>query len=232
MAGTVVGGTMLVVATIVCGLVATVVGWIPPRGDWMYRVSKLWARLLLAASFVRVRCQFETELDPQRGYVFMANHQSMFDIPVLLVTLPGQSRFLAKRGLFRIPIFGWGLHAGGFIPVDRKDRKAGAATFAAALDRLRKGRSILLFPEETRSTDGQLLPFKRGGFLLALRSGYPIVPVGIRGTSAVQSKASYAIRPGTVDVRFGTPIDPRDERFTGRGAALEAVREQIVALIS
>lgn len=229
---TVIGTATLVLATVVCGLAGTALGLVPPRGDWTYRVARLWARLLLLGGFVRVRARFEAPLDPRRGYVFMANHQSLFDIPALLVTLPGQTRFLAKRSLFRIPIFGWGLHAGGFVPVDRGDRKSGAETFAAALDRLRGGRSIVLFPEETRSLDGRLLPFKRGGFLLAKRSGFPIVPVAIRGSLAIQSKTSFLIRPGTVEVRYGRPLDAADLPLRGDGALPEVVRDRLETLLA
>ena len=96
---------------------------------------------------------------------------------------------------------------GGFIPVDRRTRNAGES-FRAASERLRRGGSVLLFPEETRSADGRLLPFQRGGFLLALRSGLPIVPVGLRGTMAVQTPKSFRIHPGRVLVRYGAPLDP------------------------
>jgi len=160
----------------------------------------------------------------------MANHQSLFDIPVLLATLPGQTRFMAKQGLFRIPIFGWALSAGGFIPVDRQDRSRAKEAFASAVARLQAGASVLVFPEETRSLDGRLLAFQRGGFLLALKSGLPIVPVGIAGTLAVQGKRSFLIHPGEVSVRYGAPIAMTGFDLRQKRELLLIVRDRIAQL--
>jgi len=220
----------LVLASIICGFVACFVGWLPPRGDWAYPLARLWSGGWLWFAGVRPQVSQEVALDPHQGYVFLANHQSYFDIPTLIHTLPGQTRFMAKRGLFQIPIFGWALHAGGFIPVDRRDRKSGRATFAAALDRLSRGRSVLIFPEETRSRDGRLLPFKRGGILLALKSGYPIVPVGIRGTAAVQPPGSLRVRPGPVTVRYGKPIKVTELAAEERRGLAALVRAEVERL--
>ncbi len=220
----------LVLASLFFGFLACFVGWLPPRGDWAYQLARMWSRGWLWLAGVRPEVSRESELDPSQGYVFLANHQSYFDIPTLIHTLPGQTRFMAKRGLFQIPIFGWALHAGGFIPVDRRDRKSGRATFAAALDRLSRGRSVLIFPEETRSRDGRLLPFKRGGILLALKSGYPIVPVGISGTAAVQPPGSLRVRPGPVTVRYGMPIEVADFAAEERRGLAVQVRAEVERL--
>lgn len=227
---TVAGNAMLVIATIVLGSLATLFGWLPPRGNAVYTLGRLWSRLLLGASLVRLRHRFEAPLDARRGYIFMANHQSMYDIPALMATTPGQGRFMAKRGLFQIPIFGWSLRAGGFIPVDRKDRASGEQTFKVALERLQAGNSLLIFPEETRSRDGALLPFKRGGFLLALKTGFEIVPVGIRGSREARPRGSNIIRPGEIVVRYGAPVDPAAFGIRGRRALLTTVRERIAEL--
>jgi 1-acyl-sn-glycerol-3-phosphate acyltransferase len=137
---------------------------------------------------------------------------------------------VAKQSLFRIPIFGWGLSAAGFVSVDRADKASARQTFAAAEQRLRSGGSILLFPEGTRSAGDTLLPFKRGGFLLALRTGLPIVPVGIRGTRAVQAPRQRSIRPGTVEVRFGAPIAVRDYGVRRKRELIAEVRRRLAEL--
>lgn len=201
------GNLFLVLETTILAVVTLLVAWIPPRGAWSFAVMRAWSNALLAASLVRVEVQYAPELEPGRSYVFLSNHQSLFDIPVLIATAPGQIRMVAKRSLFQIPLFGWALKAGGFISVDRADRSTATQTFAAASARLHQGTSILLFPEGTRSLDDTLLPFQRGGFLLALKSGLPIVPVGIRGSRAIQRKGSFAIHPGTITVTYGAPID-------------------------
>jgi 1-acyl-sn-glycerol-3-phosphate acyltransferase len=227
---TLTGNLYLVAGSLLMSLVAIAVGWLPPRGNWSLLVMRLWACSLLRASLVRVEARFAAELDPRASYVFLPNHQSMFDIPVLLATVPGQVRMMAKRSLFRIPFFGWALAAGAFISVDRKDRSGAREAFAAAGARLRQGTSILMFPEGTRSLTDTLLPFERGGFLLAIRSGLPIVPVGIRGTRAVQRKGSWSIRPGTVAVRYGAPLRVEDFGVRRKRELMEEVRARIAEL--
>jgi 1-acyl-sn-glycerol-3-phosphate acyltransferase len=215
-----VGSTILAIATIL-------VSWIPPRGICAFAVMRIWANGVLAASLIRVEVHCSPELEPGKSYVFLANHQSLFDIPVLLATSPGQIRMMAKRSLFQIPIFGWALKVGGFISVDRADRSTATQSFSSAFARLREGTSILLFPEGTRSLDDTLLPFQRGGFLLAMKSGLPIVPVGIRGSRAVQRRGSFAIHPGTVAVTYGAPIDPSAYGMRRKRELIAEVRRSI-----
>lgn len=220
----------MLVATVVFGLLGTLFGFVPPRGRWMLLCCRLWSHCVLWASGVKVSHHFEVPLDPAKGYVFLANHQSMYDIPVILVTVPNEVRFLAKRSLFFVPFFGWALWTGGFIPVDRKNRKAAQKTFLIAERTLRQGHSIVLFPEETRSQDGQLLPFKRGGILLAQRTGFEVVPVGIEGTCLVKPKGSYHVKPGKVAVRYGPPIPPAGKGAEKQAAFGDQVRQEIARL--
>lgn len=221
----------LLVATIVCGGCAMFLGWLPPRGNWTYRFARLWSRWMMLGAWSKVTSEFEQPLDPRQGYVFLANHQSLYDIPAVIMGIPGQARFLAKKSLFRIPFFGWALAVGGFVPVDRSDRKASQETFRVAVDRLEAGHSIILFPEETRSRDGELLPLKRGGVLMALKTGFPIVPVGIDGTRDIRHRDSLlVVRPGRVRVRYGRPINV-SEMDVGQSRELqERVRSEIERL--
>ncbi|MGH9465325.1 MAG: lysophospholipid acyltransferase family protein, partial [Thermoanaerobaculia bacterium] len=204
---TVFGNAYLVVGTLFWSIACLLLALVPPRGHWVFYGARLWTRGWLAASGVRVSVEHEVPLDPRRPVVYMANHQSTYDIPVLLASLPSRTSMLAKRSLFRIPLFGWAMRAGGFIAIDRDDRGSARASFEAAVARLQRGVSTLMFPEGTRSLDGRLGPLERGGFLLALKSGLPIVPVGIEGSLAIQRKGSLAIRPGRVTLRYGRPID-------------------------
>lgn len=227
---TVTGNLFLVLGSAILGTLSILLSWVPPRGNWVFAFAKIWSALLLKASWLEVQVRREGEIDPRTSYVYLANHQSLFDIPVLLSTVPGQVRMMAKRSLFRIPIFGWALSAGGFIPIDRGDRSTARQSFAAAMKRLRGGISILLFPEGTRSLTDTLLPFQRGGFLLALKLGLPIVPVGIRGTRDVQHKGNFAIRPGPVVVSYGAPIAVADYGLRRKGELVEEVRRRIAEL--
>lgn len=224
------GNLFLVVGSLVLAVVTIAVSWIPPRGTWSFGVMRLWSKVLLAMSGVRVEVHRAPELEPGKSYVFLSNHQSLFDIPVLIATSPGQIRMVAKRSLFLIPLFGWALKAGGFVPVDREDRSSARQTFASAAARLREGTSILMFPEGTRSATDALLPFQRGGFLLALKSGLPIVPVGIRGTRAVQDPKGWAIQPGAVTVSYGAPLDPAEYGLRRKHELTAEVRARITAL--
>ncbi|MEO8504622.1 MAG: lysophospholipid acyltransferase family protein [Acidobacteriota bacterium] len=230
---TLIGNLGIVVFTFLFAIPSFLFGFVPPRGNVTFMLAQAWAKVLLFFCFVRVKIEFDPAFDRvnQAAHcIYMANHQSLFDIPVLLSTLPGQTRFMAKQSLFRIPLFGWAIAAGGFIPVDRENRSRAKEAFDAAVSRLQAGTSVLLFPEETRSLDGQLLPFQRGGFLLALKSGLPIVPVGIEGTLGIQGKKSFLIHPGTVHVRYGAPI-PMAEFDLRRRRELDAlVRDKVAAL--
>lgn len=227
---TLTGTLYLVAGTLFFAILALAAAAIPPRGHWHHRVGRAWAKGLLAASFVRLEVAREGELAARGSFVFTANHQSLFDIPALLASLPGETKFLAKASLFRIPIFGWALHAGGFVPIDRKDRSTARESFAAASAELARGVSVLIFPEEERTLDGRVLPFQRGGFLLALRSGLPIVPVGIEGAFEVQHRRSFLIRPGTVSVRYGRPIEMAATTISRLRELTETTRAQVAEL--
>jgi 1-acyl-sn-glycerol-3-phosphate acyltransferase len=221
------GNLFLLAGSAILAVATLLVAWIPPRGRWSFAVMRIWSGCVLAASLVRAEARYAPELEAGKSYVFLANHQSLFDIPVLIATAPGEVRMLAKRSLFLIPLFGWALRAGGFVPVDRADRSSARQTFSSAFARLRAGTSILLFPEGTRALDDTLLPFERGGFLLALKSGLPIVPVGIRGSRAIQRRGNFAIRPGAVVVTYGAPIDPADFGLRRKRELTAEVRRRI-----
>lgn len=227
---TLTGSVYLIVGTLVLATLALLIGWIPPRGYVVFWVARAWARGVLLSSGVRAPVRFEGRLDPKASYVFMANHTSLFDIPVLLSTLPAQTRFLAKRSLFQIPIFGWALMLGGFVNIDRKNLGTARSSFSSAIDRLDEGVSLLVFPEGTRSLQEGMLPFKRGGFLLALKSGLPIVPVGISGSARVQRKGNFAIRPQPIRVHYGLPIEVGDYTVRDKQQLMDEVRRRIESL--
>ena len=219
-----------IVDTIVMGSYGALVGRIPPKGDWTRKGARLWARIICWAAFVRIRVEHAARVPLPGPVVFMSNHESWLDIPVLLVAVPGQVRFLAKKSLFSMPFLGWAMRAMGFIPVDRENRRTAIKSFEDAAARIRAGRSVLVFPEETRTSDGALLPFQRGGFLIALKAGLPIVPVGIDGARRCMPKHNYLVRPGRITVRFGEPIPTEGLGVTAKGELMEKVRVQMETL--
>ncbi len=218
----------LVIGSSVLGLAAILASWIPPRRRNGFNVARLWGRGLLLSSGVRVRVVRTTAVAPRA--VFMANHQSLYDIAALLATVPVPVRFLAKRSLFRLPFFGWGLAAAGFVPIDRIDRSRAKEAFRHALGALEENVGIVIFPEETRSLDGRIRPFRRGGFLMALKAKAPIVPVGIHGTLRVRPKGRLRVEPAEVEVAFGDPIDASSWGVRKVDGLVETVEREVSAL--
>ena len=219
-------------ATLLFGLPAVIAAFVPPRGDWFLRFARGWARTILFMSGVPLRVSGRERLASlaSGSAVIVANHESLADILVLLASLPIQVRFLAKRRIFSVPVLGWSIRAAGFIPVDRGDHRRGAATFEAAMARLQGGRSVIVFPEETRTRTGELLPFKKGAALLALRSGLPILPVGIAGTRQVLPRDTLLPTAGPAAVVIGEPIPVEGRPVTERAKLTEEARTAVAQL--
>jgi len=177
-------------------------------GRWGYRVSQLWVRFNLLLSGVRVRTRYETPLDPRVPYVFVSNHQSYYDVLAVIAALPAfQLRWVAKKELTQVPVFGWALRHSDHIIIDRSDHVQAMKSLRAAVEKMRSGLSVIIFPEGTRGPgDGTMLPWKKGGFVLALDAGIPIVPVAVRGSADVLGPRGWQIHGGTIDVLVGTPI--------------------------
>ena len=194
------------IATIAFGLPAIPLALVPPRGEWFLKLARGWARLILAVSGVRVHVIHRERFREGASFVLAANHESFYDILVLLAVLPMSVRFLAKRNLFRLPFLGWSIAAAGFIPVDRETRSRNAGVVDAALARLQNGRSLVVFPEETRTETGELLRFKTGAALIALKSGLPLLPLGLSGTLRIQRRGGFTITPSHVGLAVGEPI--------------------------
>ncbi len=167
----------------------------------LYRVGVLGARLTLRLAGVRVHVE-GLEHVPAQSCVFLANHASNADPPAVVAAIPKRVALLAKKELFRIPLFGRALLTGGFVPVDRFHPEAARRSVEHAIARVRDGLSCLVFPEGTRSPDGRLQPFKKGAFVIAIAAGVPVVPISVAGSQRVMPKGAVAIRPGTIRVRF------------------------------
>lgn len=165
-----------------------------------------WGRLFLAICGARLRVEGGADIDPAEPHIFLANHNSWLDIPVLLVSLPVPLRFISKDSVRWMPLVGLYMWLSGMIFINRGDRDKAQASLARAGHRIRKGLHIIAFPEGTRSRDGRLQPLKKGPMVLALEAQVPVLPVAVSGTRDLLPRASLAIRPGEVVVRIGAPI--------------------------
>ena len=194
-------GTPLLVYAVVSG-----------NTDPLYRAGVYCARLVLSLGGIRVEVHHREKIPAGQALVFMANHQSNADPPALFPCLP-PVLVLVKKEMFSIPIFGRAMKLRGFVPVDRSRRERAIEAVDEAARSLQAGSSFVIFPEGTRSPDGRLQPLKKGGFIMALKAGSPIVPVSISGGRKVMRKGDWAVRPGTMQVSFHDPIPTVNRRL-------------------
>jgi 1-acyl-sn-glycerol-3-phosphate acyltransferase len=201
--------------------------WAFATGDirLLYRIGMWGARVGVSLTGVPVEMIGLERLDPNATYVFMSNHVSNIDPPLLLPRIPGRTSVMAKQELFRLPILGRAMRMGSLVPVDRGNRDAGIAAVRAAEEVVKQGIHMTIFVEGHRSYDGKMLPFKKGPFYLAEQCQVPVVPVTIAGTHYVMPKGRFSIKPGLVSVIFHQPIPPSE--FGTRDELMAKVRAAI-----
>jgi 1-acyl-sn-glycerol-3-phosphate acyltransferase len=190
--------------------------------SFLYRMSMwgAWTGVKLAG--VKIEPVGLEKLDSSRTYIFMSNHTSNLDPPILLPLIPRRTSVMAKKELFSYPLLGETMRIGSLVPVDRGNRDAGIGAVRAAAEVIRQGINMTIYVEGKRSFDGKLLPFKKGPFYLAMECGVPVVPVTIVGTHEIMPKARFRISPGTAKIIFHDPIEPAD--FGNRDCLMERVR--------
>ena len=210
-------------------ILASLVG-IRRRPDGVYdRAGRGWGRNNLSANRLTVTVTGAEHI-PDGPAVFVANHVSFVDIWVLVASLPGTVRFLAKRELLRVPVFGWAMRSAGHIPIDRKNRQAAVDACGEAGGMIRDGTSAIVFGEGTRSRTGELLPLKKGAFVLAIQAGVPVVPVYLEGTYAVLPKGTLALKRRPIEMRVGPPISTQGLTYADRDALSARCREALEGL--
>jgi 1-acyl-sn-glycerol-3-phosphate acyltransferase len=211
------------VFTIVLGTISLLSSLIDRSGDTGHRCARAWAWLILKTTGVRVEAHGLEKLDPKQSYVFASNHQSIYDIPIVFASLPLQLRIIAKDSLGKFPFLGWHLQRTGHLLVDRKNPGAGILKKMARL--ISGARSLIVFPEGTRSVDGTVARFKGGMFLLAIDSDLPVVPVSIAGSRHVMLKGRLMTCPGEVTLTVHDPIPTAGIGRDGARELAERVRE-------
>lgn len=222
----------LVASTVIMSFFALFIALFGARQETIHRMARLWARMYLAVAGIEVRVEGLGRVTSP-PYVFMCNHQSALDIYALLARLPVPFKWIAKRQLFAIPVIGWTMRKAGYISIDRENAREALKAIEEASQRIREGTNIIIFPEGTRSADGKLLPFKKGGFTLALRAMVPVVPIGIYGSSALQPKGSSIPREkGVIYIEIGDPIILEGMDRSRKTSVMDNVRADIEALMT
>ena len=197
--------------------------------DFLYNTAMKIARAGVRLGGVKVEIVGLERFDNRGTYIYMCNHVSNIDPPIVIPAIPKRTSVLVKKEVFGIPVLATAMRMGQLVPVDRTDRDAAINSLKKAQEVLASGVNMTVFPEGTRSRTGELLPFKKGPFYMALDTGMQIVPMTILGTKAIWPKGSMAIKPGTATVVFHSPIDPKN--FPDREALIEAVRASIGSVI-
>jgi len=195
-------------------------------------VAREWNLRVLELGGVKLKVVGKEKLDPNERYVFMSNHQSALDIPIIYTGVGGQISFIAKKELFKIPVFGWGMSAIGHISIDRKNSRKALDSMNKAVEKLQKENiSLVLFPEGTRSKDGKVGEFKTASFTLALKSGVKLVPVGIKNAITCLPPNSLRVRPGKVTLEIGEPISLEEIEGKSKGELCSKVQQLVREIV-
>ncbi|HZT29155.1 MAG TPA: lysophospholipid acyltransferase family protein [Bryobacteraceae bacterium] len=221
---------LIVLCTVVMGTISMAASLFDRTGHAQHRVARVWSRLLLRISGVRVRLAGLEKIDPRAHYVLVANHQSLMDIPLIMGNLPVQFRFFAKEGLFHIPFLGWHLRRAGHLPVVRENpRKALRVVHDAARMIRERSLSVLLFPEGGRAPVG-MREFKEGAAHLAIKAGAPLLPLAVVGTRALLPMGSVRFRPGVVELHVGDAIPTSGLTLQDRGTITRLLEQKVAEM--
>ncbi len=210
-----------IIATIILFIPITAAAIMSSTGNLAFSLSKLWAYTLLIVTNVHPHISGKEKIKKGQSYIIISNHQSEFDILALVTTLGIQFRWIIKKELKKAPLFGYALYASRNIFIDRSNPKDAIRTINEGISRLPAGASVLVFAEGTRSSDGKIQEFKKGGFIAAIEKGLPILPVTVNGSRKTLPKKSLVFKPGPIEVVIGDPI-----KTTGYG------QENIIELIA
>lgn len=223
---------VIAVMTLICGLLAILGGIFNPYSRFIYYVGIMWSRTILWSAGTKVIISGLDRIDNKRQYIFIGNHQSHFDVLAVFSSVPVTLRFLAKKELFKIPVFGWALSAVGMIKIDRANHEKSVKSLNETSVVMRKNNiSVVVFPEGTRSMDGKVGNFKKGGFIIAIKGKLPIVPVSISGSRFILPKHSLRLKPGTIKVVLGQPIETGIYTYSNRDdlikRTIDVIKENI-----
>jgi len=214
--------------TVICGTFSILFGVFNPYSNIIFFLAQMWARSILFVSGTKLDVYGLENIDVHKNFVFIANHQSHFDVIAVFSVLPLTVRFLAKKELFRIPLFGWAIAAVGMIRIDRSNREKALQSMDKAQAIIKKGVSVVIFPEGTRSLDGKVQDFKKGAFVIAIKGNLPIVPVSISGSRFILKKHTARIRPGVIKIVIDKPVATKGYTYNDREQLAENIKQIII----
>jgi 1-acyl-sn-glycerol-3-phosphate acyltransferase len=214
--------------TVLMGTLSLALSLSDPGGRRQHRCASAWSRMIARTVGARVEVSGAEHLREGESYVFLSTHQSYMDIPVMLGYLPAQLRIAAKREVFLLPFLGWHMRRAGHISINRGSTEEAVGSLRRAAAEIRPGLSVFLFPEGTRTRDGSLQPFKKGGFKFALQTGLPVVPVTIVGTRQLLPRGSVVFRPGPIRMHLDAPLPTAGLSDADLPALMQSVRDAML----
>jgi 1-acyl-sn-glycerol-3-phosphate acyltransferase len=217
----------IVIDTLVLSPLAMIIYLFDRSGRTGHGVARLWARVIVWASGVKVKTEGLEHVRGEGPYLFMSNHQGAYDIFALESHLPFQFKWLAKKELFFVPVLGWAMAAVGYISIDREGTRKTVRAMNEAARKIQEGMSLIIFPEGSRSPNGSIQPFKKGGFTLAIKSKAPIIPIAITGSRGIMPKEKLTITSGEIRIRIDHPIGTQNYFLKDRKLLMEKVQQTI-----
>ncbi len=202
----------VIVMTIIIGLSVILIGWMNPYSQAVNILGRIWSKTILWSAGVKIIVEGLENIQPNTSYVIMGNHQSHFDVPAIFSIVNNLTiRFFTKKELFSIPLFGWAMKSAGMIKIDRSNRSQAIKSMSVAVKKIKqKGTSLVVFPEGTRGTDGEVHEFKKGGFVIAIKGHIPVLPVSVSGSRFILKKHTLKIDPGYIKIVFDKPIETNE----------------------
>lgn len=216
------------VSMVILGFIGITISLFTSSNDTHHRICQLWGKIVMWISGIRVDVQGVENINPDKAQVIISNHQGNFDVWTFLAYMPLQFRWVMKKELFRIPFLGGAIKRAGYIGIDRQHPRQAVRDMARVLATLKEGRSVIIFPEGTRTRDGRVGEFKRGGFVLAYKSGASILPISISGSFGIMQKGSCWISPQPIKIVIQPPVTVTDLSKEAQHQLPEQVRQMII----